>query len=266
MRLQHATRGREHVDHRARAARVIAGGGNDVAFGIETHAVDAAMHAARILAPGEQRVIRAEAAVFLDRVRAQLAGYAQGCAALGDIECSLVAGNQNAIGLRGVEGDARDRIRTVFLRVGAQHGTVFEVGDLGLVPVAVIDGIGKPDAAFAIDREIVRRVEPLAVDAIGDHRRLAIRIEAHDRAAARAATEQSPLVVECETVGTIGARAPFFYRVGLGVVSQDAALADLGEIDVLAIPYRTFGNQLFRVRLHQQLEFPGHVIFPVEAH
>src|ERR1019366_6393343 len=54
---------------------------------------------------------------------------------------------------------------------------------------------------------------------------------------------------------------PFVDHVCLGVVAQDAVLTDLCKVDVLTVPYRTFGEELFCVGLHQQLEFPCHLFF-----
>ena len=53
MSFQHAARGREHVIIGPGPAHFPAVGGDDVAIGVEAHAVDAAMHAACVLAPGE---------------------------------------------------------------------------------------------------------------------------------------------------------------------------------------------------------------------
>ena len=54
-------------------------------------------------------------------------------------------------------------------------------------------------------------------------------------------------------------------RVRLEVVAQDAVLADLREKDVLAVPYRTFGDAQLGLRFRQQLEFPGHLCSSVRA-
>ena len=74
--------------------------------------------------------------------------------------------HQDAVGLSGVESDARDRVATVLLRVGAQHRLVIELHHLGLVPVAFVHRVGEPDAALAVDRKVVRCVELLAVNVV----------------------------------------------------------------------------------------------------
>src|SRR5262249_21646697 len=145
MRFQDAARGREDVEHRARPGDIVAGGRDDVAFGVEAHAVDAAMRAARVLAPGEERVVGAEAAGLLDRIRAQLTRDAFGRAALSDIERPVVARYQDAVRLRRIERDARALVLAVRLRVGTYHRAVVELLLFRLVPVALVHGVREPD-------------------------------------------------------------------------------------------------------------------------
>src|SRR5262249_6548443 len=107
-------------------------------------------------------------------------------------------------------------------------------------------------------REVVGGGELLAVEAIGDHDILAVGIETHDCAPARAAAEEPPVLVVAKTVGAVRAGAPFGYRSGFRVVAQDAVLPDLREEKAFAVPYRAFGDVELGVGLQQQFEFPDH--------
>ena len=237
---------------------MIPGGGDNVAGGIKAHAVDAAMHAARVFAPGEERVVGTERAIVFDRVGAQLARDAALRAAFGDIQGALVLRHEDAVGLGGVEGYARDLVAAVFLRAGAQHGAVIEFFFFGFVPVAVVDRVGEPDAALPVNRQIVGGAEFFAVESVGDDDILSVRIKAHNRAPARAATKQAPVGVERQAVGAIGVAAPFVDSVRCRVVTHDAVLAYLREVNVLAVPHRAFGDELFGAGLQQQFKIPGH--------
>src|SRR5262245_22673170 len=217
------------------------------------------MHAARILAPGEEGVVRPQTAVLLDRIGTQLPRYASGGSALGHVEDFLILGYEDAVWLGRIEGDARDGVLAVLLRIGAQHRAMVELLDFRLVPVAFVHRIGKPDAAFAVDREIVRRAQFPAIEAIGDDDILAVRVEAHDSPAARAAAEEPAVFVEREAVRAVGAGAPLVDRAGPRLVAQDAVLADLSDVDVFAVPDRTFGDELLGIGLEQQFKFPRHV-------
>src|SRR5690606_32400177 len=106
--------------------------------------------------PGEQRPVGPEATVVADRVGAQLARDAGGETAFGDIERALILRYQDAVGPGGVEDDPGDRVGTILLRIQAVDRTVVELLLLRLVDVAVVPGIGEPDASLAIDREVVR--------------------------------------------------------------------------------------------------------------
>ena len=88
--LEHASCRREHCQHRPGSAYFPPICRDDVAFCIEAHAVDSAMYALVIFAPREERLVGAEAAVFLDRIRPQLARDAFGIAAFCDVERLLV--------------------------------------------------------------------------------------------------------------------------------------------------------------------------------
>src|SRR5688572_7891895 len=101
-------------------------GSYDVAFRVEAHAIDATVHATRILAPGKQRVVRSETAVLLDRIRAQLTRDSAGRATLCDIKRFLILRYQDAVGLGGIEGDPRDGVAAIRLRIGTQARTVVE--------------------------------------------------------------------------------------------------------------------------------------------
>ena len=159
IRFEHAAFRREHVDQRARARHFPPRGGNDISFRIEAHAIDAAMHTLRVVAPGKQRRIVAETAVAEYRIRAQLAVDAFRIAAFCDIERRLICRHENPVGPCRVEGDACDGVTAIGLRIAAVHRLVVEVHLLGFVHVAFIPRIGEPDATFTVDCEIVGRVE-----------------------------------------------------------------------------------------------------------
>ena len=255
MHFEHAASRRKHGDHGPRAAFFPAVGGDDVAVAVEAHAVDAAMRALVVCAPSEQRRISAEAAVCLDRVGAQLARDVILVAAFGDVKRVLVLRNENAVRLRGIERHARGGVSAVFLRVAAQDRLVIDFHAGVRVPVAAVDRIGEPDAALAVDREVVGRIEPFAVKTVGDDGVLAVCVEAYDRTSARAAAEQLPPGVETKPVGAVGAVAHHRDGVALQVVFENGVRMNVRKQQVLAVPDRAFGDGN-AFRLHQQFEFP----------
>ena len=85
MGLQHPTIGRKDIDHAARSTDFPAGGGDDVALRVETHAVDATMGIEIV-----QHLMIAQRAIVTDGIGAQFALLAVAILALGDIECLLI--------------------------------------------------------------------------------------------------------------------------------------------------------------------------------
>ena len=89
VRFDHAAGGGKDVDQRAGAALLEAGSGDDVAGGVEAHAVNAAVRAEVVQdAEGAERI------VVEDGVGAELAERVAAVSALRDVERALIGGDQ----------------------------------------------------------------------------------------------------------------------------------------------------------------------------
>ena len=109
---------------------------------------------------------------------------------------------------------------------------------LGLVALVVgkdaVGRIGEPDRAVGLHHHVVRRVELLALVAVGDHRGRAVMLGARHAPPAVLAGDEASLPVDGVAVGVAAGRAEHRDRaVGL-VVAHDAVVRDVGEQDVFA--------------------------------
>ena len=94
--------------------------------------------------------------------------------------------------------------------------------------------IGEPDRAVGLHHHVVRRVELLALVAVGDDRDRAVVLGARDAPPAVLARDEPALPVDRVAVGVAAGRAEHRDRaVGL-VVAHDAVVRDVGEQHVLA--------------------------------
>src|SRR5262249_50695894 len=90
MALEHSTAWREDVRQRARSAALPAADRDDVAVGIEAHALDAAVRTAMVRGERVQHDRVIERAVGADGIGAQLAALALARLAVGDVQRPLV--------------------------------------------------------------------------------------------------------------------------------------------------------------------------------
>ena len=104
MGFQYPARGCKNVDDWAWAALFPSGADHDVAFGVQSHSVDAPLHSSMIDAESMQSYVVAQRAVIIDWIGPQLAGMVEGIIALGHVKGFLIAGYQNAVGAADVVG------------------------------------------------------------------------------------------------------------------------------------------------------------------
>ena len=121
--------------------------------------------------------------------------------------------------------------------------------DLGLGLVALVIAeqaehrIGEPDRAVGFHHDIVRRVQPLAVEGIHQHRDRAVIFGADDAAAAMLAGDQPALAVAGIAVGEVRRLAEDADRAGLLFPLDDALVGNVAaqQIAPVAEPHRPFG-------------------------
>src|SRR5262249_15893558 len=129
---------------------------------------------------------------------------------VGDVKCFFVRRNRDAVGHGHIVDDARHLVRDWFSLVG-----VDAIDGKFLLPIlrlAAIARIGEPDAALAIDAEIVGRRQSFAVMAIGEHSDRAVLLVAMDRAGAvlAAAGDQAAPGIHAHAVGVLALVVPDF--------------------------------------------------------
>ena len=121
--------------------------------------------------------------------------------------------------------------------------------DLGLGLVALVIAeqaehrIGEPDRAVGFHDHVVRRVQPLAVEGVHQHRDRAVIFGAGDPAAAVLAGDQAALAVAGVAVGEIRRLAEDADRAGLLFPLEDALVGNVAaqQIAPVAEPHRPFG-------------------------
>ena len=111
-----------------------------------------------------------------------------------------------------------------------------------------IKGIGEPDAAIGMGRQIVGRVERLALEIVGQHRHRAIHFPAHHAAEEILAGELAALIIETVAVGVEGRLAESADFAVVPEIAIDRVILDVAEDRVLAFaaPGRTFGEMKAR--------------------
>jgi len=94
-----------------------------------------------------------------------------------------------------------------------------------------------------LHHDIVRRVQPLAAEAIDQHRDRSVIFGAHHAAAAMLAGDQPTLAVAGIAVGEVRRLAEDADRAGLFLPFQDALVRDVAaqQIAAVAEPHRAFG-------------------------
>src|SRR5262249_50564852 len=88
--LDHRAARREHIDQRPGSATGPAAAGDDVAVGVDAHALDPAVRSAVVRAEAVQHLAMADAAVGGDGIGAQLPSLVDARLAVGDVERRFV--------------------------------------------------------------------------------------------------------------------------------------------------------------------------------
>src|SRR6266851_7469991 len=176
--LQHAPLGVPDVDHWARTAGVGARGGHDISLAVEAHAVDASLGASIIFAELMQNDVAAQRAIRQDVVGFELAAFRTG---LDHVKSALVLRDQKAVGPGRITGHSPANPRAVRLRIGSEYRVMVELLSLARIDIAGIPWIAEPDAPLTVERQVVRGVQPHAVQPINDRRCAAILLEPHNR-------------------------------------------------------------------------------------
>src|SRR6185503_9351392 len=113
--------------------------------------------------------------------------------------------------------------------------------DLGLGLVALVVGedaegrIGEPDRAIRLHHHVVGRVEPLAVEAVDQHRNGPVVLGARDAASAVRAADQAPLTVARVAVGEVGGLAVDADGTCLLLPLEDAIVGDIAPQQVTPV-------------------------------
>src|SRR3989441_1345408 len=139
--LQDPALGVPDVDHRAWAAGIGAGSGDDVAVGIEAHPINASLGTPVILAKLMQHGIPAQGTVGQNVVGPELAEFRTG---LDDVEGLLIRREQEAVGPGRIVRHAPARPGTVGLRIGPEDRVMVQHLALTGVDVDRVPGVAKP--------------------------------------------------------------------------------------------------------------------------
>ena len=233
MGLQDPALGVPDGDHRAWAAGIGAGSGDDVAFGIEAHPINASLGTPVILAKLMQHGIAAQGTVGQNVVGPELAEFRTG---LDDVEGLLIRREQEAVGPGRIVRHAPARPGTVGLRIGAEDRVMVQHLARTGVDVDCVPGVAQPYPALTVDRQIVGGVEGHAIQAVHDGSRGAIGFKAHNGPSPGAATVQTAFCVEGQAIGVVGVFTEHGAGPGLRVIAQNAAGRDMGKQQRLAIP------------------------------
>ena len=120
-------------------------------------------------------------------------------------------------------------------------------------PRRVVERIGEPQAARRIEREIVRAVESVAPEPLGDDRdaavivivvavAVAVGLVADDPLAAHFTGVQPAVRSQRQSVGVSGVGSPYLAVAGRLVVPQDSTRRHIGERHARVVPDRPLGN------------------------
>src|SRR5262249_26623058 len=117
-----------------------------------------------------------------------------------------------------------------------------------------IVGIGKPDAPFSVDGQIVRMVMEVAVQTIGEGRCGTIRVEADNPTRAALAAIKQAIRSERQPLGAVGVLAEIRDSATQRIIAEDAVLRRHGKKKRLPIPDRSLGSS--PEGTSNQLKFP----------
>src|SRR5262245_21652870 len=117
-----------------------------------------------------------------------------------------------------------------------------------------IVGIGKPDAPFSVDGQVVRMVVNVTVQTIREGRYGTIRVEADNATRAALAAVKQAIRSERQPLGAVGVLAEIRDCATQRVIAEDAVLRKYGKKKRLAIPHRSLGSSFERAG--NKLKFP----------
>src|SRR5262245_1240519 len=92
-----------------------------------------------------------------------------------------------------------------------------------------IVGIGKPDAPFSVDGQIMRMVVKVAVQSIAEGRRGTIGVEADDATRAALTTVKQAIPRERQALGAVGVLAEIRDGAARRVIAKDAVFRRYGK-------------------------------------
>src|SRR5262245_59849358 len=177
VRLQNTTLGIPDIDHRARTTGIGTSGGHNIPLSVQAHTINTPLGSPIVFAKLMQHDIVTQRAVVLNIVRSEFPSLRAG---LDHIQGVPVRRDQQAVRPGRIGSHTLAHPGPVWLGVGAQDRVTARYLLLAGHDVARIPGITEPDAALAVNRQIVWGVEWLAVQLIHNGRRRAIGLEAHN--------------------------------------------------------------------------------------
>src|SRR5262249_35603630 len=116
---------------------------------------------------------------------------------------------------------------------------------LSFVKLAAIGRVGKPDAAIGVRNGVIGRIEALAVEQVGDHRRRAVVLVADHAPRQMLAGNLPALEIEGVAVAVVGRQAKDADLTGFFEPAQLAGARDVAphQIAALGTPGRALGPQ-----------------------
>ncbi len=103
--------------------------------------------------------------------------------------------------------------------------------------------VGEPDRAVRLHHQVVGRVQPLALETVGQHGDRAVILGTGDPATTMFGSDQAALAVARVAVGVAGRLAEAVHQPGMLAPAHDAVVGDVAaqEIAAVAEPHRTLG-------------------------
>src|SRR5262249_47258457 len=158
-----------------------------------------------------------------------------------DVQLRLVGREGKPV--RTIDVARHDRCPPAFIEpvdVGRQF---LRVDDPGIVAGDAVDGIGEPDRVVGFHHDIVRRVEPLLLEPVDQHRDRSVVFRARNPSPGVLAGEEPALPIARKTVGLVRQFAKDADLPGLLIPTGDAIERGIGpqEIAAIAEPDRSLG-------------------------
>src|SRR5688572_21996620 len=183
-----------------------------------------------------QSVVDAVGALDEDLAAAQLATVyvedahdAAPLARVGDVQALLVDREREAVGLREAVGNGGDAAGA---RVDAIDATLAELArrlEPFVVRIDAVGRIGEPDRVVGLHDDVVRAVEALTLEALGQYGDGAVVLGAHDAPQAVLTRDEPALAIDSVAVGVVSGLAENAHRARLLVEAQHAVIRDVTE-------------------------------------